>query len=139
MTFDPSAAFETRPREYQQESDNHDIDAAFAASNGDDFELNGRDPVLGGKLREKAVWVDERKCIGCTYCSSVATNTFAMEPEQGRARAFRQDGDSEELIQEAIDTCPVDCIDWVSFEDLAELEEVLKNHHFRNLGLPPVT
>ena len=112
---------------------------SFEAASNEDFKFSGRDPVLGGKLREKAVWVDERKCIGCTYCSSVATNTFAMEPEQGRARAFRQDGDSDELIQEAIDTCPVDCIDWVSFEDLIELEKVIKNHHFRNLGLPPVT
>jgi ferredoxin len=139
LTFDPSSAFETRLSEYQKPSDIHDTKAAFEAANNEDFELSGRDPVLGGKLREKAVWVDERKCIGCTYCSSVATNTFAMEPEQGRARAFRQDGDSDELIQEAIDTCPVDCIDWVSFEDLIKLEEVLKNHHFRNLGLPPVT
>ena len=139
MTFDPSAAFETRSNEYRQISDIHDPNPAFDAANNEDFTLNGRDPVLGGKLKEKAVWVDERKCIGCTYCSSVATNTFAMEPEQGRARAFRQDGDSDELIQEAIDTCPVDCIDWVSFEDLVELEEVIKNHHFRNLGLPPVT
>ena len=139
MTFDPSAAFETRPIEYQKSSDVHDSNAAFEASNNEDFELSGRDPALGGKLRERAVWVDERKCIGCTYCSSVATNTFAMEQEQGRARAFRQDGDSDELIQEAIDTCPVDCIDWVSFEDLIKLEEVIKNHNFRNLGLPPVT
>ena len=139
MTFDPSAAFETRSHEYRQSSDIHEPNAAFDAKSNQDFKLNGRDPVLGGKLKEKAVWVDERKCIGCTYCSSVATNTFAMEPEQGRARAFRQDGDSEELIQEAIDTCPVDCIDWVSFEDLIKLEEVIKNHHFRNLGLPPVT
>ena len=139
MTFDPSAAFQTRSGEYQDSLDIHDINAAFEAENNEDFKLNGRDPILGGKLKEKAVWVDERKCIGCTYCSSVATNTFAMEPEQGRARAFRQDGDSEELIQEAIDTCPVDCIDWVSFEDLIKLEEVIKNHHFRNLGLPPVT
>ena len=139
MTFDPSAAYETRPSEYQHLSDIHNPNAAFEAPNNEDFELSGRDPVLGGKLREKAVWVDERKCIGCTYCSSVATNTFAMEPEQGRARAFRQDGDSDELIQEAIDTCPVDCIDWVPFEDLKKLEEVITNHHFRNLGLPPVT
>ena len=139
MTFDPSAAFETRSNEYQRSSDIHEPNAAFEASNNDDFKLNGRDPVLGGKLREKAVWVDERKCIGCTYCSSVATNTFAMEQEQGRARAFRQDGDSEELIQEAIDTCPVDCIEWVSFEELIKLRKMLENHHFRNLGLPPVT
>ncbi len=139
MTFDPSAAFLTSSREYQQLNDVHEPDAAFEAINNEEFKLNGRDPVLGGKLREKAVWVDERKCIGCTYCSSVATNTFAMEPEQGRARAFRQDGDSEELIQEAIDTCPVDCIEWVSFEELIKLRKVLENHHFRNLGLPPVS
>ena len=115
MNFDPSAAFETRFNEYQKSSDIHYTKAAFEALNNEEYKLNGRDPVLGGKLRERAVWVDERKCIGCTYCSSVATNTFAMEPEQGRARAFRQDGDSDELIQEAIDTCPVDCIDCVSF------------------------
>ena len=139
MTFNTSAAYETRLSEYQQSSDIHQPDAAFDASSFADFELSGRDPVLGGKLKEKAVWVDERKCIGCTYCSSVATNTFAMEPEQGRARAFRQDGDSDELIQEAIDTCPVDCIEWVPFEDLNKLGEVITNHHFRNLGLPPVT
>ena len=139
MTFDPSAAFQTRSGDYQQSVENYDTDAAFEADNNEDFKLNGRDPVLGGKLKEKAVWVDERKCIGCTYCSSVATNTFAMEPEQGRARAFRQDGDSEELIQEAIETCPVDCIYWVPFEELTELEKTIENHHFRNLGLPPVT
>ena len=139
MTYDPSETFETRSNEHQKLSDIHDVNPAFEAANNEHFELSGRDPVLGGKLRERAVWVDERKCIGCTYCSSVATNTFAMEQEQGRARAFRQDGDSDELIQEAIDTCPVDCIDWVSFEDLIKLEEVIKNHHFRNLGLPPVT
>ncbi len=139
MTFDPSAAFQTRSSEYQRSTDIHNPCAAFEAENNKDFQLSGRDPVLGGKLREKAVWVDERKCIGCTYCSSVATNTFAMEPEQGRARAFRQDGDSEELIQEAIDTCPVDCIEWVSFEELIKLRKLLENHHFRNLGLPPVT
>ena len=139
MTFDPSAAFETRSCEPKHSSEIHDTKAAFEAANNLDFKLNGRDPVLGGKLIEKAVWVDERKCIGCTYCSSVATNTFAMEPDQGRARAFRQDGDSDELIQEAIDTCPVDCIDWVSFEELIKLKKLLEKHHFRNLGLPPVT
>ena len=119
MTFDPSAA--------------------FRAHSGEQSQCNGKEPTLGGQLREKAVWVDERKCIGCTYCGSVATNTFTMEPDQGRARVFRQDGDSLELIQEAIDTCPVDCIEWVDFEQLDDLRNVLQKHNFRNLGLPPVT
>ena len=70
---------------------------------------------LGGALREKAVWVDESDCIGCRYCAHVASNTFVMVPETGRCRAVRQDGDSIDRIQEAIDTCPVDCIHWVDF------------------------
>ena len=137
MTFDPRAAFETRSIEYQPSNGIYDPNLAFEAANNEDFELSGRDPVLGGRLREKAVWVDERKCIGCTYCSSVATNTFAMEQEQGRARAFRQDGDSDELIQEAIDTCPVDCIHWVKFEELDDLENSLDRDMFQSFGKPP--
>tara|TARA_Y100001968_G_C18971214_1_gene532379 strand:- start:225 stop:584 length:360 start_codon:yes stop_codon:yes gene_type:complete len=98
---------------------------------------NGKEPTLGGKLRARAVWVDERKCIGCTYCGSVATNTFIMESDRGRARAIRQDGDSTDVIQEAIDTCPVDCIQWVNFEDLEDLRSKLEKHDYRPLGLPP--
>ena len=38
---------------------------------------------------------------------------------------IRQDGDSTERIQEAIDTCPVDCIHWVPFESLEALKRDL--------------
>ena len=79
---------------------------------------NGQEPLLGGQLREKAVWVDEVACIGCRYCAHVATNTFLMMADSGKCRAIRQDGDNQDKIREAMDTCPVDCIHWVSFEDL---------------------
>ncbi len=111
---------------------------AFEVESLEENRPNGKEPVLGGKLRQKAVWVDESLCIGCTYCSCVATNTFSMEPVNGRARVFRQDGDTSELIQEAIDTCPVNCIDWVKFEDLADLDAKLKAKSIRPLGLPPL-
>ncbi|MAX88061.1 MAG: ferredoxin [Synechococcus sp. SAT82] len=83
----------------------------------------GDEPVLGGELRQKAVWVEETDCIGCRYCAHVASNTFLMIAETGRCRAIRQDGDSIERIQEAIDTCPVDCIHWVDFEHLIDLRQ----------------
>ena len=89
------------------------------------IERTGCEPVLGGALREKAVWVDESTCIGCRYCAHVATNTFVMEPDLGRSRAIRQDGDSTDCIQEAIDTCPVDCIHWVPYESLPSLQQQL--------------
>ena len=84
---------------------------------------SGLEPELGGAVRQRGVYVDETTCIGCTHCVHVARNTFYLEPWHGRARAVRQDGDREELIQEAIDTCPVDCIHWVDFTKLRKLED----------------
>ncbi|MCP9773199.1 ferredoxin [Synechococcus sp. Tobar12-5m-g] len=96
----------------------------------------GSEPLLGGSLREQAVWVDEAVCIGCRYCAHVASNTFLVEPLWGRSRAIRQDGDSTETIQEAIDTCPVDCIHWVAYEDVGALQERLQTQELQPLGLP---
>lgn len=84
---------------------------------------SGLEPELGGALRQNGVYVDEVTCIGCKHCAHVAPNTFYIEPDYGRSRVFQQDGDEEELIQEAIDTCPVDCIDWVDYTDLKQLEK----------------
>jgi len=116
---------------------NTDPSAAFLAKVTFDSGANGKEPRLGGELRQKAVWVDETTCIGCRYCANVATNTFVMEPNQGRSRAIRQDGDSTEVIQEAIDTCPVDCIHWVDFEELDKLKEELDSFDLQPLGMLP--
>jgi ferredoxin len=67
------------------------------------------------------VYVDERKCIGCTFCASEAQKTFVMEPDAGRARVFAQGQDPDKL-EEAIDCCPVNCIHYVDLEDLVILE-----------------
>ena len=45
-----------------------------------------------------------------------------MEPELGRARVFQQWGDDEETVQIAIETCPVDCIHYVPYDELVKLE-----------------
>ena len=95
-------------------------------------DLTGYEPVLGGKLAEKAIWVDESRCIGCRYCAHVATNTFIVDEDFGRSRAIRQDGDNPEIIQEAVDTCPVDCIHWVKFEELDNLEKSLDRDMFQS-------
>ena len=100
-------------------------------------ELTGFEPVLGGGLTEKAIWVDESRCIGCRYCAHVATNTFIVDEDYGRSRAIRQDGDNLETLEEAIDTCPVDCIHWVKFEDLEDLENSLDRDMFQSLGKLP--
>lgn len=83
----------------------------------------GLEPELGGVLRQRGVYVDEVTCIGCKHCAHVARNTFYIEADYGRSRVYNQDGDPEDVIQEAIDTCPVDCIHWVDYTELKRLEE----------------
>ena len=103
----------------------------------DSNDISGFEPVLGGELREKAIWVDEAACIGCQYCVHVATNTFFVDEDLGRARVIRQNGDNLETVQEAMDTCPVDCMHWVDFEDLDRLEASLNRDMFQSLGKLP--
>lgn len=99
-------------------------------------ERSGLEPELGGVLREKGVYVDEITCIGCKHCAHVARNTFYIEPDYGRSRVVRQDGDPEALIQEAIDTCPVDCIHWVDYTGLKQLEVERQYQVIPRAGVP---
>lgn len=81
-----------------------------------------RDEDTGDPTRTQMVYVDEHTCIGCTNCAMVAQSTFFMESGLGRARVFNQWGDDDETIQIAIETCPVDCIHYVPYEELVRLE-----------------
>lgn len=67
------------------------------------------------------VYVDERLCVGCTFCCTEAKNTFFIEESAGKARAYAQGHDPEKL-EEAIDCCPANCISYVDQEDLIILE-----------------
>ncbi|MGD1920281.1 MAG: ferredoxin [Pleurocapsa sp.] len=100
-------------------------------------ERTGFEPELGGVWRQKGVYVDENICIGCKNCAHVAATTFYIEPEHGRARVFNQDGDTEELIEEARDTCPVNCIHWLDYTELKQMEEDRKYQVIQSLAIPP--
>jgi ferredoxin len=66
------------------------------------------------------VFIDEESCIGCMQCVNAAPGSFAMA-EDGRARTFVQ-RKSPEVIS-AVDTCPVNCMHYVGFDRLKELEQ----------------
>jgi ferredoxin len=97
---------------------------------------SGLEPELGGVWRQNGVYVDEMTCIGCRHCAHVARNTFFIEPDYGRARVVRQDGDGEDLIQEAIETCPVNCIQWVDYTELKKLEVERQYQEIPVAGFP---
>ncbi|XP_073134107.1 chaperone protein dnaJ C76, chloroplastic-like [Henckelia pumila] len=80
---------------------------------------------LGSESEQRAVFVDEVKCVGCLKCALFATKTFAVESVYGRARVVAQWADHEDKIQEAIGACPVDCISFVERSDLPALEFIM--------------
>ena len=152
MDIEPSTAFdffeEIIDTSSFKSSLKNDVELVSLEENNDDNlaafyeyiesnDISGFEPVLGGELREKAIWVDESACIGCQYCVHVATNTFIVDEDLGRARVIRQNGDDLEVVQEAFDTCPVDCMHWVDFEDLDRLDASLNRDMFQSLGKLP--
>ncbi|MBD2517093.1 ferredoxin [Nostoc sp. FACHB-973] len=124
------------PSPEEQEDNRSGLEPELGGFLRDAPERSGLEPELGGVLRQNGVYVDEITCIGCKHCAHVARNTFYIEPDYGRSRVIRQDGDAEEIIQEAIDTCPVDCIHWVDYTELKNLEEERKYQVIPVVGYP---
>lgn len=109
--------------DFESSSDRSQLEPELGGIFRDAPDRSGLEPELGGIVRQKGVYVDEVTCIGCKHCAHVARNTFYIEPDYGRSRVIRQDGDSEEIIQEAIDTCPVDCIHWLDYTEVKKRED----------------
>ena len=60
----------------------------------------------------RAVYIDEEECIGCGSCVEICPEVFHMKEGDEKAEVIKPEGGPEDLIQEAIDTCPVSCIHW---------------------------
>jgi len=55
--------------------------------------------------------VDRDSCTGCGLCPDIASSTFELD-DDGIATVIDPEGDDEDTIQEAIDSCPVEAISW---------------------------
>lgn len=99
------------------------------------YALTSANPFLNANAQDRDhAFVDEFTCIGCKNCANTAPDTFEIEDEYGRARVFCQLGDVR-AAQEAIDTCPVDCIHWVTAAQLTLLEDEMRRVERVNVGL----
>ena len=99
------------------------------------FDGNALSRWSGAETEQRAVFVDESDCIGCTNCAMTASRTFEMEKEWGRARVVDQWADAELDIQIAIEECPVDCIYFVRRKSLAVLEHAMQLCPRENPGI----
>lgn len=92
-------------------------------------------PFTDTSYERDQVFVDELTCIGCCNCTNVCPNTYQMEPDFGRARAMAQKVDNDEMLQESLDCCPVDCIHWVTAPQLSLLENSMSKLERTNVHL----
>jgi ferredoxin len=63
------------------------------------------------KTMAKKPYIDQEICIGCELCVGTAPEVFRMNDEN-LAEVFDPFGAPEEMIEEAMDNCPVNCIHW---------------------------
>ncbi|XP_022634408.1 chaperone protein dnaJ C76, chloroplastic isoform X2 [Vigna radiata var. radiata] len=89
------------------------------------YSLTSINPFLDESSPKDHVFVDEFSCIGCKNCANVACDVFGIEEEFGRARVYSQSG-KPDIVQQAIDSCPVDCIHWTSAAQLSLLEDEMR-------------
>jgi ferredoxin len=60
----------------------------------------------------KKVIIDTEECIGCQSCVELCSEVFAFNEAEEKAEVVLPEGGPEDCIQEAIETCPVECIRW---------------------------
>jgi ferredoxin len=70
------------------------------------------------KAAGKLLAIDQFECISCGTCVEQTDKVYVL-PADGKASPIAQDGPMD-LIQDAIDACPVTCISWVTPEEAEE-------------------
>ncbi|KAI3870469.1 hypothetical protein MKW92_023645 [Papaver armeniacum] len=89
------------------------------------YALSAVNPFLDDTSVKDHAFVDEFSCIGCKNCANVAPDVFNIEEEFGRARVCNQSGNID-LVNQAIESCPVDCIHWTSAAQVSLLEDEMR-------------
>lgn len=60
----------------------------------------------------KQVIIDQDECIGCQSCVEICPDVFQFNERIGKAQVANPEGGPEDLIEEAMAMCPVQCIHW---------------------------
>lgn len=56
--------------------------------------------------------IDKECCGGCGTCSEICPNVFKLDEETEKAHLIKPEGNDEKYIEEAIASCPEECIKW---------------------------
>jgi ferredoxin len=65
-----------------------------------------------GEATSRRVSLDADECIACASCVAICPLVFAMREDGEAAVVIKETGGPEDLIQDAINNCPLQCIAW---------------------------
>jgi len=60
----------------------------------------------------KVVRIEEEECVGCGSCEEICPEVFKLNPDTEIAEVIKPEGGPEDLIEEAVEACPSECIYW---------------------------
>ena len=60
----------------------------------------------------RTVYIVEQDCQGCGLCEDICPEVFRLNEQTKVAEVFKPAGGPEDLIQQAVDSCPAECIYW---------------------------
>ncbi len=65
-----------------------------------------------GKVRKMAtkVRIDDDECIGCESCVELCPDVFRFNGDTDKAEVIDEDMGGEECVEEAVASCPAECI-----------------------------
>ena len=58
----------------------------------------------------KEVTIDQEECIGCEACVELCPEVFAFDSDEEKAYVIEGADGDEACVEEAIASCPVECI-----------------------------
>lgn len=61
-------------------------------------------------VKNDALAVDQKKCIGCGKCARVASANFAMDQDIHKAKVISQEVTSQAVVSRAVEMCPAKAI-----------------------------
>ena len=60
----------------------------------------------------KRLVIDTDECTGCETCVELCPDVFEFNDADGVAVVLKAEGGTADCIDEAIESCPVECIYW---------------------------
>ncbi len=60
----------------------------------------------------KVVEIDEEECVGCETCVELCPDIFGFNEDDEKAYVKLAEGGDEDCIDEAMGSCPAECISY---------------------------